>query len=335
MKTTEMKGLQRMQELAQVVNSSRSVLLFPHSRMDGDAAGSCAALCACLRRAGKQAWIFFDEMPPDNLRFLVDEFLTDDPDILAQPELCMAVDCGEEGRFPSRKAVFYRGKRLACIDHHEGGGQFEGCCYVDPQSAACGELVLALLLEMGAEITPFAADALYAAIAMDTGNFRFSNTTEQTHTAVAKLYRYGLNHESVCSRLYDSERPEKLRLHSLALSQLEIFAGGRAGIVCVSQQMLSASGAQMWESEGLNDAVRSIAGVKISALLKEEGPQTVKLSLRAKEEGEVLSIARAFGGGGHKKAAGGTMKATLSEARQLVMAEVCRFLSEGQQEARL
>ncbi len=114
-----------MKALAQLVNSSDSVLLFPHSKMDGDAAGSCGALCAALRNQGKQAYIFCDEVVPANLQFLVKDFITNDPQIFEVPGLCMAVDCGDVGRFASRKDVFLRGCRFACLDHHENGGQFE------------------------------------------------------------------------------------------------------------------------------------------------------------------------------------------------------------------
>lgn len=315
-----------MKELAQLIVNSHSVLLFPHSKMDGDAAGSCAALCSVLRNQGKQAYIFADETVPANLKFLVKDYITADDRILAAPELCMAVDCGEESRFQTRKEMFYRGKRLACLDHHEGGGKFEGAvCYVDAQSASTGELMFRLLLEMKAEITPFAADALYGAIATDTGNFRYSNTKRETHEIVARLYDYGLHHAEVCNEIYDNERLEKLRLHAMAIAQMETVAGGRGNIVCVTQEMLSESGAEMWETEGLIDTMRTVAGVEISALLKEETPEKIRVSLRAKSYGEVLSIAQTFQGGGHKKAAGGTIYASMEEAARMVKEAVCRW----------
>ncbi len=308
-----------MKELAQLVNSSDSVLLFPHSKMDGDAAGSCGALCAALRNQGKKAYIFCDEVVPANLQFLVKDFITDDPDVFDVPGLCMAVDCGELGRFASRNETFLRGNRLACLDHHENGGQFEDAvCYVEPSSASTGELMLQLLLEMGVEITPFMADALYAAITTDTGDFRFSNSKKETHEAVAMLYDFGLDHAKVCNEIYDNERMEKLRMHSLAIADMEMIAGGKANIVCVTQNMLAESGAEMWETEGLIDTMRTIAGVEISALLKEDAPDKIKVSLRAKSYGEVLTIANAFDGGGHKKAAGGTIRKSIGEAKALV-----------------
>ncbi|MBQ2867911.1 MAG: DHH family phosphoesterase, partial [Firmicutes bacterium] len=160
MKNKFIKEPERMKALAQLVNSSDSVLLFPHSKMDGDAAGSCGALCAALRNQGKQAYIFCDEVVPANLQFLVKDFITDDPQIFEVPGLCMAVDCGDVSRFSSRKDVFLRGERFGCLDHHVGGGTFDNAvCYVEPASASTGELMLQLLLDMGVEITPFMADA--------------------------------------------------------------------------------------------------------------------------------------------------------------------------------
>ena len=172
-------------------------------------------------------------------------------------------------------------------------------------------LMLQLLLDMGVEITPFMADALYAAITTDTGDFRFSNAKKETHEAVAMLYDFGLDHAKVCNEIYDNERMEKLRMHSLAIADMEMIAGGKANIVCVTQKMLEESGAEMWETEGLIDTMRTIAGVEISALLKEDEPEKIKISLRAKSYGEVLTIANTFDGGGHKKAAGGTIRKTI------------------------
>ncbi|MBO4990728.1 MAG: bifunctional oligoribonuclease/PAP phosphatase NrnA [Firmicutes bacterium] len=326
MKNSFMKEPERMRALAQLINSSDSILLFPHSKMDGDAAGSCGALCAALRNQGKQAYVFADEVIPDNLKFLVKDFVTDDPRTLEQPDLCMAVDCGEAGRFEKRKDVFFRGHRLACLDHHEGGGQFDDAvCYVDPESASCGELMFALLTEMGAEITPFMADALYGAITTDTGNFRFSNAKKETHEIVARLYDCGLNHAAVCNEIYDNERIEKLRLHALAIADMEMVAEGCANIVCVTQEMLKKTGAEMWETEGLIDTMRSVAGVEISALLKEDEPEKIKISLRAKSYGEVLTIAGEFGGGGHRKAAGGTIRRPIGPAKEMVKDAICRW----------
>ena len=318
-----------MKALAQLVNSSDSVLLFPHSKMDGDAAGSCGALCAALRNQGKQAYIFCDEVVPANLQFLVKDFITDDPQIFEVPGLCMAVDCGDVSRFSSRKDVFLRGERFGCLDHHVGGGTFDNAvCYVEPASASTGELMLQLLLDMGVEITPFMADALYAAITTDTGDFRFSNAKKETHEAVAMLYDFGLDHAKVCNEIYDNERMEKLRMHSLAIADMEMIAGGKANIVCVTQKMLEESGAEMWETEGLIDTMRTIAGVEISALLKEDEPEKIKISLRAKSYGEVLTIANTFDGGGHKKAAGGTIRKTIGEAKAMVKAAVEQWFKD-------
>ena len=117
-------------------------------------------------------------------------------------------------------------------------------------------------------------------------------------------------------------------MHSLAIADMEMIAGGKANIVCVTQKMLEQSGAEMWETEGLIDTMRTIAGVEISALLKEDEPEKIKVSLRAKSYGEVLTIANTFEGGGHKKAAGGTIRRTIEEAKVLVKEAVEQWFKE-------
>lgn len=303
-----------LSEISGKLLSAERILLFPHIRADGDALGSAAALCAALRKMNKKAYVLIEDKIADNLLFLAGDYCTDNFGVLGIPEVCVCVDCSDADRLEKRKDVFFSASCRICIDHHATTGAFCDLNYIDPKAAATGEIIYDLLLAMNAEIDGEMANALYAAIETDTGGFRYSNTTKKSHLITAALFGFGLDNCKVCNQIYDSIRSEQLVLHGAAISAMKLFAGGAANLAVVSRAMLKNTQASMAESEGIVEKLRSIRGVEISALLKEEEESLIKVSLRAKSRGDVAAISQKFGGGGHRKAAGCTLRKPLQEA---------------------
>lgn len=320
-------------EIGQALMAAETVLVFPHVNMDGDALGSAAAVCKTLRRLGKTCYILIEDAVPRNLQFLDQGYCTHDQDIIGVPDVSFCLDCGDISRFLKRKDKFLMGRTSICVDHHQSTVPFCDLNYVDPDSAATGILIYWLLKEMsqlakeagyeeGLEIDSETADAIFAAITTDTGNFQYANTTAECHEIMAQLYRLGVNVRRVSQEIYESVRMERILLHGKAMSRLERFAGGLAAMTVVTQEMLRETGASMDETEGIADRLRSIEGVEIAVLVKEDEPEKIKLSLRAKSWGNVAVVAQNLGGGGHIKAAGGTMRMTLEEALPKIRQEV-------------
>ena len=104
--------------IAKVLSKAESILIFPHVNLDGDALGSCAALCGALRKQDKNAWILLEDEIPANLRFLDRNFCTWDMDAIKDPDICICVDCGDTGRFPGRAGKFLSAGTTICVDHH-------------------------------------------------------------------------------------------------------------------------------------------------------------------------------------------------------------------------
>ena len=316
-----MKQNNSMKEIGQQLMDAESVLLFPHINIDGDALGSCTALCIALRNAGKKAAILVEEEVPEYVGFLDNGYCTQDHEIFGTPDICMCVDCSETGRFPKRAETFVKGKTTICLDHHFTGEPFADYNYIDGNVAATCELVYQLLVTMGLEITTEMAEAIYTGISTDTGNFQYSNTTKQTHLIAAELLDKGIDHNKITVLLYQSTRLEKLRITARILDNMEVFADGKGAIAYVSQAMLEAEGVSMEDTEGAIDLIRNIKGVEIAAFLKERESNVIKGSMRAKTYGNVAEIAGRFNGGGHIKAAGCTFYTDLETAcTQLKMA---------------
>ena len=198
--------------------------------------------------------------------------------------------------------------------------------YVDPDEAATGQIIYQLLKELGAEPDPAEGEAIYAAITTDTGDFTYSNTQKKSHQIVAELYDWGCDFNKVSVEIYENVRVEKIRMHAGAMETLRLIGGGKGALVSVTQKLLADTGAKMDESEGLAQDLRSISGVEFAAVLKEYGPENIRVSFRAKRLGNVAEIAANLGGGGHLKAAGCTIKAPMARAEAMVEKEILKAI---------
>lgn len=302
-------------EIAAEISKSKKIVLYPHINMDGDTLGSCVALCCALRNAGKECHILIDEDIPDNLKFLDNGYCTSNKEIASCTDISMLIDSGELKRIKGREEAFLQGEKSICIDHHETSEAICDYNYIDPGAAATGELVYKLLKEMEVAGNREMANAIFAAITTDTGNFQYSNTEKLSHEIVAELYDWGLDSAKVSIEIYENYRLERLKLEAEAISKAEIFGGGKAAITCVTQSMLKETGAIMNETESIVDNLRSIRGVEVAILLKEEEEKDhIRASIRSKEWFDVAELARALGGGGHKHASGYNVRKPIEEA---------------------
>lgn len=307
-----------MNAIIQKLNEARSVLLFPHINMDGDALGSSVALCLALRQMGKSCSILIEDDVPDYLAFLDKGYCIRQADVI--PEMSVAVDCGDVSRIENRKDIFYAATATACIDHHLLHADFAGDCFVDSEAAATGSLVFELLEELGVRFTPEIADALYVAIMTDTGSFRYSNTDRRTHLIIARLYEYGLEHVPLCNAIYDNIPLTQVMLEAKTLESMVIFAEGRACLAYASLEMIKAVGATPDQTETIIDRLRSIRDVEIAIFLKEKPDGNYKVSFRSKSYADVGTLAHRLGGGGHRKAAGCTVAAPFEHALAVLQA---------------
>lgn len=307
-----------LSEIGKVLSEAKRVIIFPHKVMDADAFGSATALANALKNLGKEVKIALEDGIAKNIQFLDEGFTENYQDIKWDNYISVCVDCGSLDRFPKRKELFLGGSKTICLDHHKSS---QGICdynFIDSKAAATGEIIFKLLHENSWKITEQIADALFAAISTDTGNFRYSSTKKHTHEIISKLYdvRDDFNHVSI--ELYEKQSLSSLLLQADIIEKMIIGSDGRFVISYVSQEMLEKNNASMDDSEGVVAILRSIDGVEVSALLKENSKDEIKVSLRSKYNLDVAEISESFGGGGHKKAAGFTLMTSLDEATETV-----------------
>jgi phosphoesterase RecJ-like protein len=193
---------------------------------------------------------------------------------------------------------------------------------VDPKAAAVGLQLYQLIKQAGWELDRDTAVCLYSAIITDTGSFNYSNTTPEVHLAVADLLRAGAEPAAISSEVYSSSA-QSTALLARMLSGIHISGG--IGWSMITKKMLSDTGANDSETDNFINSIRSIRGIRIAVLFKEFGPQTVKVSMRGKKGIDVNSIAKLFDGGGHKYAAGCTIRKSLKLAVPEVLSAARKY----------
>ena len=214
--------------------------------------------------------------------------------------------------------------RRVCIDHHATNDGAADIDLLDPQAAAAGMLVYDLILALGGTITPAIASNLFVAIGTDTGWFRFSNTGPRVFEVAADLCRNGASPVGIYNCVYEQLRWQRMALLARGFTNFHSAAGGKIAWMALTRQMFDDTGADDEDVEGIVDLIRTVAGLEIVLLFREAPDGMIRISLRSKSNADVGRFAEQFGGGGHARAAGIRIAATLQEAidRILYAAEV-------------
>jgi phosphoesterase RecJ-like protein len=285
-----------VQEVAEFLKTLDRVAVTTHVGADGDAIGASAALVRMMRALGAAAVFCHAEEVPSYLRWMLPEEIFRE---LPQGHDLLVVDTSRADR--AGVPVPEAGARLN-LDHHEDNPFYGEYNLVNPRAAASAEIVADLYAELGVPMEKEAAEAIYAGIRTDTGDFRFRNISPRAHELVADLLRAGVVPAEVHERINRRGSLEQLRIVGVSLAKAERY--GEVLISTVDNADYERTGAGELDSKEAIDQLRSVAGIDVVAHLREV-PEGTKGSLRS-ERFDVGEIARLFGGGGHKLAAGYT-----------------------------
>ena len=285
-------------------------LLTTHENPDGDALGSLLATHRILEALGKDSVMFLaaKEFPlPVEYRFLPLEEVFHEPPADLSDRVAIFLDCGNIDRMP---VDFLKNgdNKMINIDHHHDNTRFGAINLVDVDASCTAEIVFDLAGLLGVELTPEIANALYVALVTDTGKFMYENTDARSHRMAAGLIEAGVEVNDVYRRLYEHAPLEKLKLLAHALEGIEVKDNGRLAVTYISTEDYSTTGASEALTEGVIDHLRTIDGTVVAAVVRdqaESGRAARKVSMRSTDgRVDVSAIARAQGGGGHRRAAG-------------------------------
>ncbi len=301
-------------ELDQVVEELRvadKLLLTTHENPDGDALGSLLGMHGVLEQLGKDAVMFMspDQFPlPYEYRHMSFEAVLGVPPEDVEERVVVFLDCGNIDRVPvdflQRESV-----RILNVDHHHDNTRFGSVNLVLPEASCTAEIVFGLARELGAEITPEIAGALYVGLVTDTGKFMYENTTASAHRMAAELIEAGVDTQLAYRQLFEGWPFRRLQLLSRALQSVARYDDGALNVALLGRSDFEQTGALENDSEGIVDHLRAVQGTRVAVLVREllsdERRGRRKVSLRSTDGlVDVSLIARALGGGGHRRAAG-------------------------------
>lgn len=299
--------------LAEILKGKRSVAISGHIRPDGDCVGSSMGL-----------YLYLKDNFPDIEADVYLEPIADCYKIIRRTEeihheakagivydLFICLDCGDQARLGFSAPLFEQARQTVCIDHHVSNDAFADLNHIVPDASSTSELIYRLL--KSEKIGKACAEALYMGMAHDTGVFQYSCTAPETMEAAADLMRKGIKADEIIEKSYFEKSYVQNQILGKALLESMMILDRRAIVSYVSQKDLRFFEAVPSDLEGIVSQLRQTTGVEVAIFLYEMELHTYKVSLRSKGCVDVSKIAKYFGGGGHVRAAGVTMKGTVHD----------------------
>jgi nanoRNase/pAp phosphatase (c-di-AMP/oligoRNAs hydrolase) len=311
------------EELNKIIQDGKRFVVASHRNTDGDAVGSLMAFHEYLTRLGKQTLVLnpdpvptpYHFLDPDDVIQVYDAEKHRDAVLASDTWLCLDLNAPKRMTALGDLVPQFEGT-LVCIDHHLAAEPFAHLMLTDEQSSSTGFMIGQFLEWTGVEWTESLATAIYAAMASDTGNFRFTNTDGVTLRMAAGMVERGAKPADVYRQLYEGWSWGRMRLFRRVLRKIEFHADGRLAMMSASREDLAATGCVPVDLEDFVNYGRMIRGVDVSALVCELAERECKASIRSAGRVDVAEVAQALGGGGHRNAAGVRFDLPLGEGKE-------------------
>jgi len=312
-------------ELLNLIKESKNFLIVSHINPEGDAVGSSIALALGLKKLGREVYILSKDPLPEALKFLPSSDLFKQKIPRKEFDILFLVDCNTIERTGFKTL---RAKNTVIIDHHilpvrvaeaVTNGPLS-MSFIDPEASAAGELVYKLLAALKVPIDKKIATNLYAAILIDTGGFRYSNTTPESLKIASYLVESGAEPWEITKEVYENIPFNTLKLLTLAFSTLK--KKDRIAWLTVTREMFKKTHTTAEDTENFVDYPRKIKDIEVAVFFREDGNKSYKISLRSKGKVDVAKIAQEFGGGGHPAAAGCNLNGSFQEVKKKVLRAV-------------
>lgn len=311
-----------LKKIAEFIKENDNFVIIPHRNPDGDCLGSACALLLGLRGLNKRAYISLPEESSSRLSFLWREEYRTPVDFSC--DVCIAVDVAATYMMAHLyESIFANAPKTACIDHHSTNNGYADINVVVPEASAAGEVVFDLLKNhLNCTMTEDICTCLYSAISSDTGCYRYSNTTDATHNIASYLVGSGIDAAAINRKLFETKTIGSIKIYGDIVDTMEFYCDGKVCFVHVDAAMLDKYGMTFDMVDEFSTLPRNIEGVEVGAFFKVKGDNDIKVSLRSNAYVDVSQIAASLGGGGHKRAAGVSIKASLPDAKSLIIGAI-------------
>ena len=312
-----------LRQTARFLKKHDNYIILTHASPDGDTLGSAYALYYALNEIGKIATVICPDVIPGKY----DYFARKTDHVPRENATIVAVDVADVNLLGALREEFGNEVDL-CIDHHISNTEYAKMLYLDENAAAAAECIYDLIAYMRVNINDITAKAIYTALATDTGCFKYSNVTEKTHRIAASLYEFNIDAAEINRLMFDTKPKKLLELERMVLETAEFHFDDKCVLLAVTKEMQETTGCSGTELEGIAIISRSVEGVKAGITIKQTDDEEFKVSLRTYPPLDASAICKALGGGGHKSAAGATVKGNLSEVKEKILNTVKLALEE-------
>lgn len=296
------------------LESAKTVAIGGHVRPDGDCVGSTMGLYQYIKTwyPDVEVDVYLEDIPESFKKLIaVSNQIKGEIDEEICYDLFFALDCGDAARLGFSGVLFDKAKHTLCVDHHVSNMAFADENHIVPEASSTSELIYHLLPYE--RITKEIAECLYLGIVHDTGVFQYSSTAPETMEAAANLMRKGIRANEIIDKTFYEKTYAQNQILGRALLESILFMDGKCIFTCLTKKIMDFHGVKPKDLEGIVSQLRVTEGVEVAIFLYQTDEQEYKVSLRASGDVDVSKVAQKFGGGGHKKAAGVTMKGTMHE----------------------
>jgi bifunctional oligoribonuclease and PAP phosphatase NrnA len=302
---------------AEVLTEATEVVLVCHVNPDADAIGSMLGLACYLAGQGKKVAAStpngIDDLPRWVEALPGREHLVAPGKLPKSPPVLVSLDAADLGRLDGLAHLVEKAGTTICIDHHRTNKGFAAVNLIDPEASATAELVFRLIERMGGSWGADVAACLYSGLVTDTGRFQYGSASPEVLRIAAELRERPFDHARLAQALYEDGSLAYLRLLGTVLERVRFVPKARLVWAHLTRDDLEAASIPIQETDDLIDLVRTAREGDVAAVLKEQVDGGFKVSLRSRGDTDVATVAEAFGGGGHRLAAGYTSKASLEE----------------------
>lgn len=311
-------------DIAAVLKSKNKVAISSHIMPDGDSIGSMLSLYNALKGEGKDVVCYCSDSLPDVYSFLpgYSEIKIYSGDPGEEYDIFAVLDCGSTDRTGKCSSLKGCCHQVINIDHHATNSDFGDLNLVETSASSTGELIYHVLKQMGISISRDIACCLYTAILTDTGCFKYSNTTEETHRIAGELIRSGIDFGAIHSEIYNNYNYKDLKFLGKAIGSIELYGSGKIAYMQLDRDDINGVRLEDINTSDFINYARDIKGVEVAAFVKEGDEGEFRVSFRSKKIVDVREVCEKFGGGGHTRAAGCTIRGTASDVKSTVLQEL-------------
>lgn len=308
-----------------IIKSSKNILIISHINPDGDTLGSMCGLCSAIKDNFKKTceMLVISKVPSiyEYVPYISTVKCLDDMDNSREYDLVINVDVASLDRICDAKILFEKAKHTINFDHHKTNNGYGEINLINPDASSTGEVLFYCMKDMGWKISLDTAVCLYTALLTDTGSFRFNNTKPETLRAAAELVEIGVDPTDVYKKVYESDSKTLVMFQAHCVSKAEFVDDDKIAYTVVYKKDMEKFGANEECMEGLTERLRAIMTTRVAFVAKEMKSGSTKISMRSKFV-DAAEICEVFGGGGHRFAAGCTIKASVNEAVKKVLKEI-------------